>query len=252
MSRVSRRAVTLAGLLVALAACGPVRMEPQMALPPPLIDRMPVAVAVHYPQEFREFRHQEKRQGVEYDALLGPGHVAKFKALLEAMFERVVDIPDPAGAAELVPPVSFVIQPYFEDYAFLTPSDLAGDAYTVTIRYRVEVYEPSGQRVDAYVFTGYGREKKGNFTGTEPLLKATQRAMRDAGAKFAIEFPEQASVRRLLDRGGMEALPVGAQSAGDSLGGFGGSPPVEPSPATESSPAAEPPASAEESSPPAP
>jgi hypothetical protein len=211
MSSVSLRAVAIAGLLVALTACGPVRMEPQMPLPPPLIDRMPVAVAVHYPDEFRQFRHQEKRQNIEYDALLGPGHVAKFNALLAAMFERVVDIEDPAGAAELTPPVSLVIQPYFEDYAFLTPSDLAGDAYTVTIRYRVEVYEPSGQRVDAYVFTGYGRQKKGNFTGTEPLLRATQRAMRDAGAKFAIEFPEQASVRRLLDRGGMEALPVGAQ-----------------------------------------
>jgi len=229
-----------------------------MALPPPLIDRMPVAVAVHYPQEFREFRHQEKRQNVEYDALLGPGHVAKFNALLRAMFERVVDVPDHAGAAELVPPVSFVIQPYFEDFAFLTPSDLAGDAYTVTIRYRVEVYDPSGQRVDAYVFTGYGREKKGNFSGTEPLLRATQRAMRDAGAKFAIEFPEQASVRRLLDRGGMEALPVGAQSPGASLGSFGGSPAsgasstVEAPAPAEPSPAAESPAAPEESPPPSP
>jgi hypothetical protein len=224
---------------LALSACSAVRLEPKQPLPPPLIDQLPVAVAVSYPQEFREFVHKERRAGVDYEAVLGPAHVDRFGALLQAMFERLVEVPEPAAAVSLESPVRLIVEPRFEEYAFLTPSDLAGDYYTVTIRYRVDVYAPSGERVDAFVFTGFGRERSGTFSGTEPLARATQRAMRDAGAKFAIEFPEQASVMRLLEIGGMEMLPVEAQLPG---GGSAAGAPSAPaasstSPATGESPA---------------
>jgi hypothetical protein len=230
--------VPLAAL--ALAGCSAVRLEPREPLPPPLIDRLPVAVAVSFPQEFRDYAHKEKRQGVDYEVLLGPAHVERFEALLGAMFDRVVQVPEPAAAATLDPPVRLVVEPRFEEYAFLTPSDVAGDYYTVTIRYRVDLYAPSGERADAYVFTGFGRERSSAFSGTEPLARATQRAMRDAGAKFAIEFTEQPSVRRLLDMGGMEMLPVGGQLPGGTASAESGGalpPPGAPSGAGVSEPA---------------
>jgi hypothetical protein len=240
-SRAPRALLLLAAL--GLTACTAVRLEPKQPLPPPLIDRLPIAVAASFPQEFSEFVHKERRQGVDYEAVLGPAHVDRFTALLEAMFERVVPVDEPAAAAALEPPVRLVVEPRFEEYAFLTPSDLAGDFYTVTIRYRVDVYTPAGERVDAYVFTGFGREKTGAFSGTEPLARATQRAMRDAGAKFAIEFTEQASVRQLLEMGGLEMLPVEAQlplGGGSAAGG---------TPAPAASPAAAEPAGSTETSP---
>lgn len=206
--------LVLLAAALALSACSAVRLEPKQPLPPPLIDQLPVAVAVSYPQEFREFVHKERRAGVDYEAILGPAHVDRFGALLQAMFERIVEVPEPAAAVALEPPVRLIVEPRFEEYAFLTPSDLAGDYYTVTIRYRVDVYAPSGERVDAFVFTGFGRERTGTFSGTEPLARATQRAMRDAGAKFAIEFTEQASVMRLLGVGAMEMLAVESQAPG--------------------------------------
>jgi hypothetical protein len=52
--------------------------------------------------------------------------------------------------------------------------------------------------VDAFTFTGYGRDKAHSLTGKEPLQIATQRAMRDAGAKVAVELTDQESVRLLL------------------------------------------------------
>ncbi len=217
--------LVLLAAALALTGCSAVKLEPKQPLPPPLIDQLPVAVAVSYPQEFRGFVHKERRAGVDYEAILGPAHVDRFGALIEAMFEKVVQVGEPAEAASLEPPVRLVVEPRFEDFAFLTPSDLAGDYYTVTIRYRVDVYAPSGERVDAFVFTGFGRERSGTFSGTEPLARATQRAMRDAGAKFAIEFTEQASVMRLLQMGGMEMLPVESQlPAGGSAGGAASAP----------------------------
>jgi hypothetical protein len=46
--------------------------------------------------------------------------------------------------------------------------------------------------------------------GTETLQQAAGIAMRDAGAKIAVEFREQAIVRGLIDANGAPA-PVGAE-----------------------------------------
>jgi hypothetical protein len=185
-------------LLVVLAGCGAVKVQPQTQLPPPLIDKLPVTVAVYFPAEFRDYTYREQRNQVDYEFELGAAHVVKLTRLLQAMFSRVVEVDDPAKALAVAPDVKLVLEPRFEDYAFLTPRDMAGDFYTVTIRYRFNLYNPRGERVDGYVFTGYGRRKSGSMSGTEPLVRATERAMRDAGAKLAIELPEQESVRRLL------------------------------------------------------
>lgn len=212
--------------LAALSGCGAVRMEARPQLPPPLIEQLPATVAVHYPAEFREFLYREERYGVKYEFLLGPAHVVKLQRLLEAMFARVVEVEDPARAREAAPDVRLVLEPRFEDYAFLTPQDMAGDYFTVTIRYRLDLLNPAGERVDGYVFTGFGRQKTGTFSGnTEPLAAATQRAMRDAGAKLAVELASQASVRRLLDGEPLQPAPAEAGQAREALGSFGPSPP---------------------------
>jgi len=226
----------LTGLFVSLmaallAACGTVQMEAKPQLPPPLIDQLPSTVAVHYPAEFREFRHAEERYGVKYEFLLGPAHVVKLQRLLEAMFARVVEVDDPAKARALAPEARLVLEPRFEDYAFLTPQDMAGDYFTVTIRYRLDLYNPAGERVDGYVVTGYGREKTGNFSGnTAPLTAATQRAMRDAGAKVAVELASQDSVRRLLAGEDVRPARAGPTQVEEALGAFGPPPAASATP----------------------
>lgn len=215
-----RKLVAL-GLAVLLAGCGAVQVQPQSQLPPPLIDRLPATVAIYYPEEFRGYSHQEERYQVKYEVLLGPAHVTKLRRLLEAMFTRVIEVDDPAHALAADPSVLMVLEPRFEDYAFLTPRDMAGDFFTVTIRYRLNVFNPQGERVDGYVFTGYGREKTGMLASTDPLVIATQKAMRDAGAKLAVEFTSQDTVRRLL--AGLEVRPTltEAEEVEQALGTFG-------------------------------
>lgn len=229
-------------LLVVLAGCGAVKVQPQTQLPPPLIDKLPVTVAVYFPAEFRDYKYKEQRNQVDYEFELGSAHVAKLTRLLQAMFSRVVEVDDPAKALAAAPDVRLVLEPRFEDYAFLTPRDMAGDFFTVTIRYRLNVYAPGGERVDGYVFTGYGREKSGSLAGNAPLLVATQRAMREAGAKLAVELPQEETVRSLLAGRTVTLRRPGPPQPGEALGAFDGTGTVAtpPSSGTQAAPQAAP------------
>jgi len=200
-----RPLIAAALALALLAGCAATRLDTQSQLPPPLIDRLPVRVGVYYSKEFREFVHKETRSQIDYEITLGPAHVQNLDWLLNAMFEQVVEVEDPTRVTDILPPLVMVLEPKFEEYSFLTPKDIAGEAFVVTIRYLLTVYDGSGGRVDAYTFTGYGREAARTLASKGPLQIATQRAMRDAGAKVAVELTDQDSVRLLL-RGAAEPI----------------------------------------------
>lgn len=203
---------TLAALL--LAGCTATQVETRAGLPAPLLERLPLRVGICYPREFREYLHKEKRQQIEYEIALGAAHVGNLDWLFAAMFEQVVPVEDVAQAGAIRPPLAMVLEPRFEEYSFLTPRDAAGDAYLVTIRYVLTVYDGAGARVDGYAYTGYGREPAHGLSASGPLQAATQRAMRDAASKVAVELPEQDSVRLLLraatgaEKAGPVTLPV--------------------------------------------
>jgi hypothetical protein len=229
-----------AGLLaLALqAGCTATKLAAESQLPPPLIDKLPVRVGIHYSKEFREFVHRETRTKIDYEITLGPAHVQNLDWLLKAMFEEVVEVEDPTRVADLSPQLVMVLEPKFEEYSFLTPKDVAGEAFIVTIRYLLTVYDGTGGRVDAFAYTGYGRERARTLASKEPLQIATQRAMRDAGAKVAVELTDQDSVRLLL-RDPREPLPAAPSAAPASP--FGTPPPAATPPA-ESPPPGTPPA----------
>lgn len=200
--------ILAAGLAsLALGGCMASRLSPETQLPPPLIDKQPARVGIHYPEEFSRFVHKEKRYGIDYEITLGGAHVKNLDWLLAAMFQEVVRVDDIAKARDIRPPLAMILQPRFEEFAFLTPRDLAGEAYIVTIRYLLTVYDGSGARVDGYTFTGYGRQKGSGMSGTGPLSVATQKAMRDAGAKVAVELVNQEAVRALLGEPVIRSAP---------------------------------------------
>jgi hypothetical protein len=211
-----RRAALAALCLGLLAACTTTKLDTRAQLPPPLLEQLPVRVGVYYSQEFREYVHRETRAKIDYEVTLGPAHVTNLDWLLKAMFRDVVHVDDPARIAEASPPLTLVLEPKFEEFSFLTPKDVAGEAFIVTIRYQLTVYDSAGARVDSFAFTGYGREKARTLASKEPLALATQRAMRDAGAKVAVELTDQESVRLLLRVAG-SPLPASPPQPPDTL-----------------------------------
>jgi hypothetical protein len=199
-----------------LVACTSTKLDTRAQLPPPLLEQLPIRVGVYYPKEFREYVHRETRAKIDYEVNLGPAHVTNMEWLLKAMFRDVVQVEDPTRAGSVAPPLTLVLEPKFEEFSFLTPKDVAGEAFIVTIRYQLTLYDGTGARVDSFAFTGYGREQARALASKEPLAIATQRAMRDAGAKVAVELTDQESVRLLL-RGAGSPLPASPPQPPDTL-----------------------------------
>ncbi len=205
-----RPSLVVALTAMLLSGCTATRLTTQAQLPPPLIERLPSRIGIHYSKEFREYIHKETRGTVDYEVTLGPAHVINLDWLLKAMFADVLPVDDPTRVSHIEPPLVLVLEPKFEEYSFLTPRDVAGEAFIVTIRYLLTLYDGSGARVDSFTYTGYGRERARTLASKEPLQVATQRAMRDAGAKVAVELTDQDSVRLLIRNAGLPAPPPSA------------------------------------------
>ena len=200
-------------LLALLGGCGPRQFEAQVVIPQPLVTRIPVVVGVYMPAAFREAVHREEHDGVDYEIAIGKSQSAGFERLLGAMFERVVPVAAPEAGAAADPAIRGVLEPVLEDFSFVTPQDTGDSLYAVTLRYRINAYTPTGQPVDSWTFTGYGAQPEGSLpgTGSGPLQKAAAIAMRDAGAKLAVEFRDQAIARGLIDAQAGTSAPAATQ-----------------------------------------
>ncbi len=184
----------IAGL--GLAGCGAIQVKPALAIPRALIKPIDMEVGVFYSPEYRAFEHRETRWGSDWKIALGAEHVRMTDNLLSQAFAKTTRLEKfPTEGA--VAPVKAIIEPRIEQYSFITPRDTGSEFYAVTIKYRLNLDSPSGALIDSFQFTGYGTAASGGMSSEKPLLAATVTAMRDAAAKFLVQFPEQASVKRL-------------------------------------------------------
>ncbi len=184
--------------LVLLSGCGPLNLVATARIPEPLVVKIPVTVALFMPPEFIEYVHQEERWGTDYNIAIGKAQTNAVSKLLNAMFERVIVVDSLNAGSDLGESIAAILEPSVEEFAFVTPRDAGSPFFAVSIKYRVNVYLPDGKLADSWGFTGYGTAPAGGLSNTEPLQNATALAMRDAGAKLAVEFRDQAIVRGLL------------------------------------------------------
>ena len=164
-------------------------------------------MGVYLPPEFIEKVHEEKREGgFEYSIGLGKAQSAGFMRIMEAMFARVVPVSSPSAAAT-DPEIRGVLVPVLDDYAFVTPLDSGMQVYAASLKYTIRLYSPRGELAESWTFTGYGTHPASPIPGTgdAALASATRLAMRDAAAKLAAEFHEQAIARGLLPGAGTPA-----------------------------------------------
>jgi hypothetical protein len=228
-----RRSAYLVLCVALLAGCGGVQIKPEPTLPKALLSPMKTRVGLVISAEMRNLSHKETRWGVGWDVSLGEGHVRLARDLFNAEFEQVEEFSD-LESARKAPGLKAIFEPRIEQYSFATARETGGRHYAVTIRYRINLYSPEGALADTYTLTGYGSALAKGMSSSGPLERASRAAMRDAAAKFLVQFPEQTAGKQLAKN---EAVVV-EQAAAD---GGGGVDVIEAVPITERSAAQAPP-----------
>jgi hypothetical protein len=232
-------AAGLAAAMVLLAGCGPVKLVANTNIPPPLVMKVPLGVALFIPTEFSSYVHKEERWSTKWQIELGQAQTDGITRLMSAMFERVVTVDSINAGAQVPGGVAAILEPSIEEYAFVTPRDAGSPFYAVSIKYRVNVYLPDGKLADSWGFTGYGTSPAKGLSSEAPLHAATALAMRDAGAKLAVEFREQPMMRGLLPGGQTADTPPAAETPPAAAGEPGETTPpaAPPETTTPSAPA---------------
>jgi hypothetical protein len=190
------KATGAALLAILLSACGDVSIKPEAILPKPLIVPLPADVGLIIPTDTRKYVDKETRYGVEWKVDLGPGEVRLMQDVFKDLFHHVQEFKD-LDAARAGKDLKALFETRVDQYSFVTSRETKGRYYAVTIRYRINLYTPQGEKVDSYTLTGYGNSLALGMSGGKPLTQATVAAMRDAAAKFLVQFPEQPAGQQL-------------------------------------------------------
>ncbi len=169
------------------------------SVPTPLVNKIPARVGVFYSEEFRSFRHKEEiREAGSWDIDLGPQNLTFFSNLLDSLFLDVEQVREPPLTAEEMADLDGVVVPRIEKYGFLTPSISGLKFYSASIEYRIALYNSAGEKIGDWNIIGYGKSEGGMFTSDEAINEATVLAIRDGGARIAIELIDQPAVREWM------------------------------------------------------
>lgn len=199
--------LALAALLAAGCSSN-VRLDPP-TIPVPLVDKMPMTVAVRIPDQFESFVHEEEVLGREQWTIdLGRSNAKFFSQLFGYLFEGVQIL----GESDPVPQtgIDALIEPTIDAFEFSVPSQTKTDAFSVWIRYRIKVYDRDGELVVNWPVSAYGKSLTTALGGDEALQRAAVLALRDAAALLIMKFEEQVLIESLTDRhndGGTASQP---------------------------------------------
>ena len=182
-----------------MAGCGAnVTLDP-VTIPAPLIEPMPLSVAVRIPPEFEHYVHEDEVLGREKWRIdLGRSNAALFSQLFEFMFTDVTVLGPDDDASRL--PIDALIEPSIDAFEFSVPSQSKTESYAVWIRYRLKIYDSAGDMYANWPLSAYGKSEQFGLTGDEPLKRAAILAMRDAAALMIMNLDKSTAIAALKDR----------------------------------------------------
>ncbi|MEX0940984.1 MAG: hypothetical protein WD002_00395 [Pseudomonadales bacterium] len=207
------KAKALVILLLALLGGCTTTVIVEGTVPTPLVAKIPLEVGVHFPEDFKSFQHEEVIEHTgTFKFSLGEQNLTFFRNLMAAMFDRVVEVGEPPLARAEAAGLDGVIVPEILKYGFLTPGISGLNFYSASIHYRITLYGANGDKVADWTLVGYGKAEGGAFGRGDALSEATLLAIRDAGARIAIEFPNQPGVDVWIKR-----RNIAGNSGGDQI-----------------------------------
>ena len=191
----------LTGLLLTFT-CGcsqSLALKVESEVPMPLISKIPINMGVYYDENFRNYTYRENTPDREnWSIESGASQMALFNQILPSMFREVIEI-DSMPAAGTVAGVKAVLVPSIEEMQFSLPQETRLDMYEAWIKYKIRLLDTNGNLISEWPLTAYGKTETAFMKNREQGLNgAMELALRDAGAKLALGFPEIVEVKDWL------------------------------------------------------
>ncbi|MEL7537502.1 MAG: hypothetical protein AAFX44_03975 [Pseudomonadota bacterium] len=163
-----------------------------------------------------DYTHKEELLGnKQWTIKLGNANKRVYDQILASLFPAATFL----GPEEPVEPERFdlVLRPSVQAFEFALPQQSRTDAYTVWIRYQIEVFNRFGTKIGTWPINAYGKSGAERFEGESAIQRAAILAMRDAAALVSMRLAAQA--KRLVDdnRGAPGEQPqLAAEPDGDA------------------------------------
>lgn len=184
-------------LLPLLAGCDQALIVPT-TFPEPVVEPLPLDVALHFTDAFANYRYQENVEGdAKWDIELGQANVALFENVSRRLFRSATRVTSrPVGEAAAA--YDAIIEPSIAAFEFSLPSQSATDQYSVWIRYTVKIFRPDGTELTAWIISAYGESDSTMLRPARSMEQATILALRDAAAMLTVNFANEARARGVM------------------------------------------------------
>jgi hypothetical protein len=113
------------------------------------------------------------------------------------MFDNVIVLGPDDDALEYT--FDALIEPKIEGVEFSVPNQSKTDAFSVWIRYRMQIFDSAGNSAASWTVSAYGKSQKQGLGGSSSLQRAAVLAMRDAAALILLQMNKATKMAALAD-----------------------------------------------------
>lgn len=173
-----------------------------------------VEVTGHFPEPLRQplpfdgtLVLEERLQNSTYRAPHGKTVEVAIGAAQSRMFETVAprlfqsfQVSDDLSSALAQRP-DLTLLPELREFQIATPDDTQLKIFEVWLRYLIQVYDRNGQLLVTWPLAAYGKTQNQFMKSDEDALnQAAMVALRDAGARLALEFEQEPLIQRWIQQ----------------------------------------------------
>jgi len=164
-------------------------------VPSPLSPRLPHDVQLVLDEAFKNYLYvEDPERGKKVTFAVGSAQAEMFRVISRGMFREVRETEAPTpGSADLI------LYPAVEEIQLATPFENKLKVFEVWIRYNLRVFDGNGTPLADWIMTSYGKTPTRFLDSDEDALnQAATVALRDAGARLALEFTRVPEMRQWL------------------------------------------------------
>ena len=199
-----RTAVCVLLLILAGGCTSSLKMKVEGQVPTPVVTRLPLKMGVYYDDKLRNYTYVENSaERRNWSIESGASQVAMFERILPSMFTSVQQMTSPPTAGNNYN-VDAILVPEILEMQFSLPSETKLNLYEVWIKYQIGFYDNQGRHISDIPLTAYGKTSTEFMLTKEKAMQAAMdQALRDAGARLALGFTRDNSVRGWLSAKGL-------------------------------------------------